>query len=71
MKALNVKRQPQYLGQCRRNRTFSSSIARMASLPVGETRKGSLARVASVSAQNRIAARRISSLVPKALRRAP
>ena len=47
-KALQVKRQPQCLGQCRRNRTFSSNIARMASLPVGDTRKGSWARHASV-----------------------
>jgi hypothetical protein len=36
---LNVMRQPQCLGQCRRNRTFSSNIVRMASLPVGDTRK--------------------------------
>lgn len=66
MNALNVKRQPQYLGQRRRSRTFSSSMDRIASLPVGETRKGSCARDASASAQNWIAVRRISSLVPKA-----
>jgi hypothetical protein len=66
MNALDVKRQPQYLGQCRRNRKFSCSIDKIASLPFGNTRNGSCARDASVSAQNWIAARRISSLVPKA-----
>lgn len=45
IRALEVRRQPQYLGQCRRSRTFSSSIARTASLPVGDTRKGSCARM--------------------------
>jgi len=66
MNALDVKRQPQYLGQCRRNRKFSCSIDKIASLPFGNTRNGSCARDASVPAQNWIAARRISSLVPKA-----
>jgi hypothetical protein len=65
-KALHVKTQPQYLGQCRRKRTFSSSIDKIASLPVGDTCKGSCARDTSLSMQNWIAARRISSLVPKA-----
>jgi hypothetical protein len=67
MKALNVNKQPQYLGHRRRSRTFSSNIDIIASLPVGDTRKGSCARDASASTQNRIAAPRISSLVPKAL----
>ena len=64
IRVLEVKRQPQYRGECRRSRTFSSSIARTASLPVGNTRKVSCAS-ASVSAQDRIAVRRMSSLVPK------
>ena len=58
IRVLEVKRQPQYRGECRRSRTFSSSIARTASLPVGDTRKVSCASDASVSAQDWIAARR-------------
>jgi hypothetical protein len=69
--ALDAKRQPPYRGRSRPSRTFSFSIATIASLPVGETRNGSCAKDTSVFTQHWIAARRISCRVPKALSLTP
>jgi hypothetical protein len=64
-KALMVKGNRKYLGQCRRTaRSFPAGTGWLLFQSAIHA-KAPVARHASVSAQNRIAARRISSLVPK------